>query len=136
MESCTSLWSILQHGGNISAGDCMELVFATGHYWLPDLAQIRVHFSLVMTASESGVTFACGGSECGEEEGDGDADPLSAGGAGPAEGVTIAMMAFEAAELGNNTMFVKISGIDFINCSRQLEFDKVNLVSISNCTFV
>lgn len=122
VESCVSLWNILEMHHNISTGDCLELLFAPGSYRLPSLDQVRIPFSLVMSALDGEVVFTCG---CEVEAAGGTLD--SAG------GITPALMEFEGQ--GSN-MSVVIDGIVFRSCSRKLQFDEVNYVSIRNCSFM
>lgn len=124
-DSCVSLREIL---GLHKTQDCLELIFAPGTYRLSSLlTRVRIQFSLVMSAPEGGVTFACEESMC-----DG-----GIGGSDGGAGTTMAMMAFEHTDLEEEGgTFVRIEGIDFRNCSGKLQFDEVGNVSITNCTFV
>ena len=79
-----------------------------------------------MSAPEGGVTFSCEESVC--------ASGITPG-ASDDGADTMAMMAFEHTGVEQST-FVHIEGIDFRNCSRKLQFDEVDNVSINNCSFV
>ena len=143
VENCPTVGSILQqHAPLITEGDCLELLFAPGLYLLASTMQVGVRFSLVMRAPEGGVTFTCGGSEC--ASGGVVQDPTGGGTAGGGatgvrsgingEDMQPAMMAFGGVEPGR--MSVRMDGIHFRDCSRHLQFDEVDLVSVHNCTFV
>lgn len=120
-SSCLSLWNILDlYDGELSEGDCLELLFAPGNYQLPSLNEVRVQFSLVMSALEGGVEFSCMENGC---ENDGEDDLTGA----------MAMMEFEGS--GSNVS-VTIEGIVFRSCSRRLQFDEVSYVGIKHCSFV
>lgn len=125
-DSCISLRKILELH---KPQDCLELIFAPGTYMLSStLTRVRIQFSLVMSAPEGGVTFACEESVCESGITPGATD-------GGSTTSTLAMMAFEHTGLEEST-FVHIEGIDFRNCSGKLQFDEVDDVSITNCTFV
>lgn len=128
-SSCLSLWNILDlYDGELSEGDdCLELLFAPGNYQLPSADQVRVQFSLVMSALEGGVTFACMETGCENAR----EDALTGDDTGaPA----VAMMAFEGS--GRSNVSVTIEGIVFRSCSKRLQFDEVSYLGIKNCSFM
>ncbi len=127
--SCSPLMEILfLHGSMIAVGDCLELMFAPGDYFLPSLSQVLVEYSVVMTAPQGGVHLVCAEEGvCGE------------GGGGGLEGVqdeeeVVAMIVFNGMQ--REDMFVEINGIKFSDCTRQLQFDELSSLTISNCTFM
>ncbi len=124
-ESCLSLQAILRlHTSVVTAGDCLELTIYPGDYLLSSFFQARVNYSVVITAPEGGVSFSCASSSadvnCTSDSGGGDA--------------IISMVVFEGR--ASDHVFVRIDGVNFRNCSKQLQFDELEDLSIINCQFL
>ena len=125
---CSTLMDILiLHNGTIPAGDCLKLIFAPGSYMLPSLSQALVRYSVVMTAPQGGVDVVCGkeGGVCSEGGG---------GTLGEGEEQIVAMMVFNGTQ--REDMSVEINNIRFSHCTKQIQFDELSSLSITNSTFM
>lgn len=127
VSRCLSIRQLLSiYNSVIHAEDCLELMFAPGVYHLSSLPNMSVQYSLVMSAPEGGVSLTCARPTCACET----QDTLS-----PPDSSAVPMMVFNSSQVQED-MFVKISGIEFRNCSRQLQFNNVDSLSVTDCQFM
>jgi len=135
-SGCTSLHYLLQgYNSVIGYGDCLELQFMPGEYWLSSLTDVQISYSTVLSAPWGGVSMTCRNeaSESGPSQGDspGNLDEAAVG--------ANVMMEF-VQTMGTKTevmkpMFVTINSISFRKCPKRLQFNFVSNITIVNSSF-
>ncbi len=111
-DDCMTLSEAFGSADLTSPGDCLELSLSPGDYHFSEREAI-LDYSVVITAPLGGVTFTC---EC--------TDPQN-----------IHPFSFRKAADDTSESFVAMDALSFRGCHWPLQFDNIDHVSISECTF-
>lgn len=128
--ACDSLSAYLERYKTLVAvDDCLDLRLYPGTYTLNDYST-TLEYSAVIRALGSGVTVTC---EPGLEGSSTTGSPLwfqrhSVFSSYPSSGTS-------SVTADKGEFFVQIEGVQFENCTRPLQFDAMDYVGISNCSF-
>lgn len=109
-----------QTKANVAADECLRVNMYPGTYSLSQYTSI-LNYSAVISAPVGGVTVTCE-SECMNKTNITYGSPL-----------WFQRNTTSSAEVGE--FFVQLEGISFESCQRPLQFDAMDYVGISNCTF-
>ena len=127
--ACKYLSDILkQYNGLIAAGDCLEIKLTPGTYVLADY-NTTLNYSLVMRALEPGaVSISCQQLE---------QENIIRNGSPFWFQRYDAFSSHRSPIMDNDgEFFVQLEGVHFERCLKPLQFDAMDYVGLSNCTFV